>query len=182
MIRNGIGILTVIFAAVVLAACAGKPQLPDTLSAPERSSAAEAKRQQSINSQESQIDSIPASSQPEGDTKQIGVQTQDKTILFELNNSRAARELYDQLPLTIRIENFSDNEKIFYPPEELNTANTPLAQSGAGTLAYYAPWGDVVIFYGEFSSSEGLYELGHAVSGGEWIGSLSGEVKITKNP
>ena len=33
---------------------------------------------------------------------------------------------------------FSTNEKVFYPPQELDTANTPLAEGGAGTLAYYA--------------------------------------------
>ena len=50
--------------------------------------------------------------------------------------------------------------------------------SGAGTLAYYAPWGDVVMFYDEYSENPSLYELGQAVSGGELVGQLSGTIMI----
>ena len=41
--------------------------------------------------------------------------------VYELNNSQAAAELYDQLPLTLEVEDYSTNEKIFYPPEALDT-------------------------------------------------------------
>ena len=47
-------------------------------------------------------------------------------------------------PFTVEIEDYSTNEKIFYPPCELDTSDSPLATEGAGTLAYYEPWGDVV--------------------------------------
>ena len=47
-----------------------------------------------------------------------------------------------------------------------------------GTLAYYAPWGDVVMFYGEYNENPSLYELGHVVSGEELIPDLSGSVII----
>jgi hypothetical protein len=79
------------------------------------------------------------------------------------------------------VENFGDNEKIFYPPKKLNTADTPLVDGArAGTLAYYAPWGDVVLFYGSFGSAPGLYELGHVISGKEYIRGMSGEIQIEK--
>ena len=90
----------------------------------------------------------------------ISVKANGKTTVFELNNSPAAKELYSQLPLSIRVEDYSDNEKIFYPPKKLNTADTPTANARAGTLAYYAPWGDVVMFYKDFGSASGLFELG----------------------
>ena len=48
--------------------------------------------------------------------------------------------------LTIEVEDYSTNEKIFYPPQALDTTDAPLAEGGAGVLAYYAPWGDVVMF------------------------------------
>jgi hypothetical protein len=87
----------------------------------------------------------------------IRVKANGKTVVVELNDSTAAKTLYDQLPLSIAVENFGGNEKIFYPPEKLDTANTPLAEScKVGTLAYYAPWGDVVMFYGSFGSASGL--------------------------
>lgn len=112
---------------------------------------------------------------------QMVVEYNGNTIAFELNDSQAARALYDQLPLTVEIEDFSTNEKIFYPPEGLDTSDAPLASGGAGTLAYYAPWGDVVLFYDAFGGNGSLYELGHAAAGGEWIETLSGTVTFQKS-
>jgi hypothetical protein len=70
---------------------------------------------------------------------QISVKANGKTTVFELNNSPAARDLYAQLPLSTSVENYSNNEKIFYPPQKLNTTDTPQADAKAGPLAYYAP-------------------------------------------
>lgn len=57
--------------------------------------------------------------------------------------------------------------------------DAPLAESGeAGTLAYYAPWGDVVMFYGPFSPNGALYELGWVVDGEERISELSGTIEV----
>jgi hypothetical protein len=113
-------------------------------------------------------------------TMKINVKANSNIIVFKLNNSPAANELYAQLPLSITVENYSNNEKIFYPPKKLNTTNTPQADARAGTLAYYAPWGDVVMFYGSFGSAAGLYELGHAISGSEYIQGMSGTIQIEK--
>jgi hypothetical protein len=110
----------------------------------------------------------------------ISVISNGKTTVFELNNSPAARDLYSQLPLRIKIEDYSDNEKIFYPPRKLNTVDTPTADAKEGALAYYAPWGDVVMFYKDFGSASGLYELGHAISGSENIPEMSGTIQIDK--
>lgn len=108
----------------------------------------------------------------------ITVTANGKTTVFQLNGSTAARELYAQLPLNIKVENYSHDEKIFYPPKKLSTDNTPKANARAGTLAYFAPWGDVVMFYENFGSASGLYELGHAVAGGEFIQGMSGTIRI----
>jgi hypothetical protein len=115
----------------------------------------------------------------EGRTMQITVKGNGNTIVYELNDSPAARDLYGQLPLSIEVENYGGNEKIYYPPKKLGTANTPLVKKAEnGTLAYYAPWGDVVMFYGGFGSASGLYELGRAIKGSEHIRSLSGTITI----
>jgi hypothetical protein len=37
------------------------------------------------------------------------------------------------------------------------------------------------MFYGSFGSAAGLYELGHAVSGSEYIQEMSGTIRIEKN-
>ncbi len=119
-------------------------------------------------------------SEPQADM-QIRVRTeQNNEIVFQLNDTAAARSLYCQLPLTLPVEDFGGSEKIFYPPQKLDVSDTPMAKGAAGTLAYYEPWGDVAIYYGECNGAEGLYALGEAVSGIEFAAELAGEVVIEK--
>lgn len=93
----------------------------------------------------------------------------ENIVTYELNDSIAAKNLYEQLPLTVDVENYGSNEKIFYPPQALDVSDAPQASGGMGVLAYYAPWGDVVLFYDDFGRNSSLYELGHVVSGSEHI-------------
>ena len=116
----------------------------------------------------------------QGNSMKISINTDENTIVFQLNNSDAAKELYSQLPLNIEVKNYSHNEKIFYPPNKLATSKTPQANAKNGTLAYYAPWGNVVIFYKDFGSASGLYELGDVISGKDNIQNLSGIININK--
>lgn len=117
----------------------------------------------------------------EGEKMKISVNSNGNTTVFELNDSSASKELYAQLPLSIKVENYSNDEKIFYPPNKLTTSNTPLAKNTkAGTLAYYAPWGDVVMFYKNFGSASGLYELGKVLWETEYIENMSGTITIDK--
>ena len=116
----------------------------------------------------------------EGEAMRISVRAGDRTVVYELNDSPAARGLWAQLPLTARVEDYGDKEKIFYPPAKLPTANTPAANADRGSLAYYAPWGNVVMFHVPFGRGAGLYELGHAVSGQEHVRRLSGTITVAR--
>lgn len=112
--------------------------------------------------------------------RQIEVRdTSGKRIVFALNNSAAADTLYDQLPLSVQVENYSDNEKIFYTPENLDLDDAPAAGGKSGTLASYIPWGNVIMFYSDFGTSDSLAELGYVVSGMEQIEQLSGTIEVT---
>ena len=102
----------------------------------------------------------------------------ENIAVYVLNDGSAADSLYEMLPLTVEVEDYSNNEKIFYPEEGLDTTDSPLAQAGAGTLAYYEPWGDVVFFYGDYNENPGLFELGQIVSGGESVSQMTGTITI----
>ncbi len=108
----------------------------------------------------------------------IEVRSGETAITYALEDNAAADALLAQLPLTIEIEDYSTNEKIFYPPQALETAGAPAASGGAGVLAYYEPWGDVVLFYDDFSENASLFALGRAVSGAESIRDLTGTVTV----
>ena len=43
--------------------------------------------------------------------RQIQIAFGENTLVYELNDSQAAADLYDQLPLTLEIEDYSTNEK-----------------------------------------------------------------------
>ena len=111
--------------------------------------------------------------------RQIFIQSGDNVVVYELNDSAAAASLYEQLPLTLAVEDYSTNEKIFYPPQELDISDSPLAEGGAGTLAYYAPWGDIVMFYDDYQENPSLFELGRIVSGGELVSQMSGTITVS---
>lgn len=126
----------------------------------------------------SAVSEQPAAQAEAAAADRLAVRCGDIEVIYELNDSPAAASLAAQLPLTLEVEDYSTNEKIFYPPQELDTSDTPAAEGGAGTLAYYAPWGDVVMFYGDYSANSSLYELGEAVSGADQISRMSGSIEV----
>lgn len=113
-----------------------------------------------------------------GENMKISVSDGKNKIVYELNASGQSKSLYSQLPLKVQIENYSTNEKIFYPKEKLPLKNGIEGSGDSGTLAYFSPWGNVVLFYGKFSEYPGLFILGKAVSGAENIKNLSGMVNV----
>ncbi|MFE7839888.1 cyclophilin-like fold protein [Streptomyces sp. NPDC057474] len=81
-----------------------------------------------------------------------------------LNNSAAARDFAAQLPLTLNLTDFHQNEKIADLPSRLSASGAPSGvHPRTGDLAYYAPWGNLAIYYRDGSPSTGndLIILGH---------------------
>lgn len=115
----------------------------------------------------------------ESENRKILIEANGNKIVFHLNDSQAATDLYQQLPLTTENKDFSNNEKTFYPPEKLDVTGAPHTDGSVGTLAYYEPWGDVVIFYGTYHPNDALYELGKVSSGSEYIEEISEEMTIS---
>ncbi len=126
------------------------------------------------------VDSLGISKTEPKKGQEMNIQVTDgtHTVLFTLNSTPAAKSLFAQLPLTVTVEDYSDNEKIFYP-KKLKTANSAAAKGGKGVLAYFSPWGDVVMYYAPFGPYPGLYALGEAVSGADEIQFLSGTITVT---
>lgn len=114
-----------------------------------------------------------------GSNLKIKVESKNAVVIYELHDSTAAQDLIAQLPLEIEVEDYSTNEKIFYPTKKLSVDGLQLAQYRQGTLGYFEPWNDVVMYYDRFSAFPGLYDLGTCVSGFDSIKNLSGGVKIS---
>lgn len=102
-------------------------------------------------------------------------------IVFALNDSDAAQSLYAVLPFDVEVSNYSSNEKIFYPPTGVTINGTgPQVSGDAGDLALFSPWGNVVMYYGNYSQYSGLYKLGEAESGADQIPNLTGTLHVDK--
>ena len=89
-----------------------------------------------------------------------------KTLTAELDDNSAARDFFAMLPLSLPLEDFNSTEKISDLPERLSTSGEPEGfEPVRGDLAYYAPWGNLAIFYRDYSWSRSLVKLGHITSG-----------------
>jgi hypothetical protein len=84
-----------------------------------------------------------------------------------LNDSAAARDFAALLPLTLDLSDFHGTERVADLPRRLDTSGSPDAAEGkAGDLAYYAPWGNLALYYRDSGSSDsGLVILGHVTDG-----------------
>lgn len=109
----------------------------------------------------------------------ISVTDGKNTIVFQLNETPPAKSLYDSLPLEVEVENYSNNEKIFYPPQDIDKSDGIEGDCKTGTIALFSPWGNVVMYYSPASSYPGLYILGEAVEGVDLIKDLSGTIQVT---
>ena len=78
-----------------------------------------------------------------------------------LPDTATNRDLLSRLPLRLTIEDYGNNEKIVYLPRKLDVgATAPFANEAPGDLCYYAPWGNLVLFYAGYTYSPGLFRLG----------------------
>ena len=100
------------------------------------------------------------------------------TVIYRLNDSPSAKSLYGMLPMDVEVENYGSNEKIFHPDRTIDTAGGIEGGGGAGDLALFSPWGNVVMYYGSFNSYPGLYLMGTAVEGADQVKDLSGTTHI----
>jgi hypothetical protein len=85
----------------------------------------------------------------------------DTRIRGSLDDTAAARDFAALLPLTLTVRDFHGTEKISDLPRRLSTEGAPAGTTPiAGDIAYYAPWGNLALFYGDFEYSAGLVRLG----------------------
>ena len=114
-------------------------------------------------------------------TRKIQISAQGNTAVFQLYDTVAAKELYQQLPLELELSNFRQAQWMFFPPKKLNvTADEAYHDGKKGELSYYAPWGDVFMLYTDFYANDHMHRLGVVVSGVNSIAPMSGVALIEK--
>ena len=100
------------------------------------------------------------------ETMKIRMTMAGKIITASLEESDSARDFFAMLPLTLPLEDYAETEKIAYLPRKLTTQTAPEGiDPQVGDIAYYAPWGNLAIYYRDFGYSSGLIRLGRITSG-----------------
>ncbi|WP_039770632.1 cyclophilin-like fold protein [Actinobacillus capsulatus] len=103
-------------------------------------------------------------------------------IKATLADNAAARDFYTLLPLTVQMEDYASKEKVAHNlPRKLNTTGTLSEHNGKrGDITYYAPWGNLAVFYRDHgSAASGLVYLGNISEDVDAINNLNGQVHIS---
>ena len=97
----------------------------------------------------------------------IQIQLEGRSVTATLEESQAAQEFLSLLPLSLTLTDYNSTEKVADLPRKLSTKGAPAGvDPDIGDIAYYAPWGNLAIFYRDFGYSSGLVKLGGLDSGG----------------
>ena len=103
-----------------------------------------------------------------------------REMFVTLEDNQASRDLLEMLPLTLTFEDYNNTEKIATLPSELSTEGSPSGYTpGIGDFAYYAPWGNLSLFYEDFRYSNSLIKLGTFESSIEEIGNINEDFEVT---
>ncbi|WP_412066345.1 cyclophilin-like fold protein [Rhizobium sp. SYY.PMSO] len=114
----------------------------------------------------------------EGKAMRLRFTFADQDFTATLEDNPSARELVTMLPLDLTIGDYSSNEKIAYLPRKLTEdGGGRFGNEAVGDLCYYAPWGNLAMFYGPYHWSRGLIRLGRFDQGAKQL-SVRGEHKL----
>lgn len=97
-----------------------------------------------------------------------------------LDNNDSARDFAALLPLNLLLKDYAATEKIADLPRALSVKGAPTAYKPlAADINYYAPWGNLAVFYKNGHLSSGLVRLGRIESGMDAIlGAEASAVRI----
>ncbi len=102
-----------------------------------------------------------AASGPQAVTMKIRIDINGTRINGTLENNPTARDFASLLPVTVTLNDHARTEKTASLPRPLSTAGAPPgADPSVGDIAYYAPWGNLALYYRDFGYSSGLIKLG----------------------
>ncbi len=115
----------------------------------------------------------------EADSMKIRLKVGDTLLTATLIDSATVRDFISLLPLTLTLKDYAGTEKISDLPKRLSTEGAPSGSDpSVGDITYYAPWGNLAIFYRDFGFSSGLVILGKIDSGVEAL-NVPGSLKMT---
>lgn len=103
----------------------------------------------------------------------------NEEVYVKLDDNETSRDFLEMLPLTLQFEDYNNTEKIANLPEKLSLDGAPSGYDPQiGDFSYYAPWGNLSVFYKDFRYSNSLVKLGTFESGIEKLGNMNEDFTV----
>ena len=107
---------------------------------------------------------------PKQETMKLKITIGENTAMAILYDNPTSRDFVTMLPLTVEMDDYANTEKIFYPSRKLSIQDAPKGfKPSVGDITLYAPWGNIALFYKDFSYSSGLISMGKITKGIEYF-------------
>jgi hypothetical protein len=114
----------------------------------------------------------------------IRIDVEGTAITATLDDTEVARDFASVLPLSLTLEDYASTEKISDLPRKLSTRGAPAGtDASVGDISYYAPWGNLAVFYRRSGYATGLVKIGAIDAGTEALsraGSLAVKFEIVE--
>lgn len=158
-------ILAMIQAAILITACAptstatsGSPTLISTAAVSATPTSPPAS---SPTPRPNQAAATAPASQPATGETPIRVIIGETVLTGRLWDNAPAHDLIGQLPLTLTFSDFNALGKIANLPQKLSLEGVPAGDDPLpNEIGYYAPWGQLVFYYGDVGYFNGIVRLG----------------------
>lgn len=114
-----------------------------------------------------------------GEPIQIRLIVDEEVLTAVLEDNPTSRDFAKMLPLKLAMRDYNGTEKICNLPGKLSTKDSSEGfNPSIGDITLYAPWGNLAIFYRDFTWSKGLIHLGRITSGMNKLASLKGDFEL----
>lgn len=95
-------------------------------------------------------------------------------------NNNAGKSFLELLPLTIKMSDYNNTEKIGKIGNAVNTKGEPASfDPDISDIAYYQPFGNLCFFYRDFGLSHSLYSIGRLTKGINIFANQNSDFEIT---
>jgi hypothetical protein len=114
----------------------------------------------------------------------ISIDLGGTVVTATLDDNETSRDFVSLLPLTLTLTDYAVTEKISDLPKRLSTQRAPTGSDpSVGDIAYYAPWGNLALFYRDAPYASGLVRLGRIDGGVDALrrpGSLNAKIEVVR--
>ena len=117
----------------------------------------------------------------ESDMEKIRITVGEQVLTAVLLDNATSRDFLSLLPLTLSMRDFAGKEKVSPElPKPLDTSDAPSGfDPSVGDITYYAPWGNLALFYRDGEYASGLVFMGRFDGGMEAFQGLDKNFEIT---